>query len=230
MAVKVSDQTRKIIHLAVAGPATLTRLDPVLPEKASGLAPRGVRMGSMLLAKWIALRVGYTGTYSIEVILPNMLAWQAWRFITQKAGANCIPPVGLAARDVLRLEAGLPRYGHELNETIDPFTAQLDHLLDFRHDFLGRSALEELRRRPPSRRPAGLIGEARGPIPTLGSPVADSTGREIGAVTSGTFSPTLEKVIALGYVTTDTPAGAAVQVQTPTGPAAMTVTAIPFVR
>ncbi|MCY2924244.1 MAG: hypothetical protein NT031_02195 [Planctomycetota bacterium] len=229
MEVKVSDQTSKIFHLAVAGPATLQRLEPVLPEQAAGLERHGVRVGSMLLAKWIALRVGYTGTFGVEVILPNMLAWQAWRFITQKAGANCIAPVGLAARDVLRLEAGLPRYGHELNETIDPFTAGLDHLLDFGHDFLGRSALEALRGRTPSRRPVGLAGPAQGAIPTLGSPIADAAGREVGAVTSGTFSPTLDRLIALAYVTADTAPDADVTVQTPTGPVAMKVTTLPFV-
>ncbi len=230
MDLKVSDQTSKSFHLAVAGPATLKRLEPVLPEQAAGLARHGVRMGSMLLAKWIALRVGYTGTFCVEVILPNMLAWQAWRFITQKAGANCIPPVGLTARDVLRIEAGLPRYGHELNETIDPFTAGLANLLDFGHDFLGRSALEELRGRTPSRRPTGLVGAAQGPIPALGSPIADSAGHEIGTVTSGTFSPTLDRVIALAYVTTDTAPDADVTVQTPTGPVAMKVSPLPFVR
>ncbi|MCY2928302.1 MAG: hypothetical protein NTV86_02170 [Planctomycetota bacterium] len=113
---------------------------------------------------------------------------------------------------------------------MDPFAAGLGHLLDFNHDFLGRSALEALRGRTPSRRPAGLIGSAEGPIPTLGSVVADSAGREIGAVTSGTFSPTLDRVIALAHLAADTPADAEVNVQTPAGAAAMKVTALPFVR
>jgi len=229
MDVKISDQTTQTTHLAVTGPQALRLLDAVLPEKASALPPGGVKVGSLLLARYIAMRVGYSGQFCLEVILPNLLAWQAWRFITQKAGAHCTPPVGLAARDVLRIEAGLPRYGHEINETTDPFAAGLERLLDFDHDFLGRSALLERRRRPPSRRLTGLLGAADGAIPALGSAVADAGGREIGAVTSGAFSPTLQRVIAMGYVTNDTNVGTDVHVQTQDGPHAMQVTGLPFV-
>ena len=139
------------------------------------------------------------------MILPNRVAGQAWRYITEKAGGNCIAPAGAAARDVLRIEAALPRYGHELNETIDPYTAGLDHAVALNHDFIGSQALARLSQSGPARRRVGLVfssGEKpeETAIPPLGQPVFSPEGREIGAITSGTYSPTFRRIIAMAYV------------------------------
>ena len=92
--------------ITVAGPEVAELLDPLLPEKVSPL-PRGeARMGSMMIARYIAMRTGSTGQWSVEAAVPNTLVTQAWRFITEKADPP-LPPIGVAARDILRKEAGL---------------------------------------------------------------------------------------------------------------------------
>jgi len=99
---QVDDQTLKTVLFVVSGPAAAARLDPILPEPVSGLAPLAVRSGSFMIARYIAARIDYTGQWCLAVILPNILAGQAWRFITEKAGENRISPAGLAAFDTLR--------------------------------------------------------------------------------------------------------------------------------
>jgi aminomethyltransferase len=201
---KVDDQTEKTSQIALTGPAAAEVLDKVLPMKVSQLPPLAARTGSVMFARYIAMRTSYSGQWSIEVILANMMAGQAWRFITQKAGENCMPPIGLAARDVLRIEAGLARYGHELNETIDPIAAGLEKSVDFAHDFLGREALQAAKACAATRKLVGLVlqeaGAGQANIPRQGTAVSDKDGREVGAITSGTYSPTLKRAIAMAYV------------------------------
>ena len=203
---KADDQTRKSALLSVSGPMAPQLLDAVLPEKVAH-TPRGwVKMGSLLIARYIAMRTGATGQWSLEVMVPAMMASQAWRFITQKAGDNAIAPFGSAARDVLRIEAGLPRYGHELNETVDPITAGLERAVDLDHDFIGRDAVAKIKQAGPARKLVGLAAsdaDAASTIPRQGARVSRPDGREAGTVTSGTFSPTLDKPIALAYLTPD---------------------------
>ncbi|MDY6914601.1 MAG: glycine cleavage system aminomethyltransferase GcvT [Planctomycetota bacterium] len=202
---KFDDQTQRTSRIAVAGPAAEGILDAVLPAKPSAMPAGGVKVGSLMVARYIAMRTDYGGLWALEVIVPNMVAGQAWRFITERAGENCIAPAGLGARDVLRVEAGLHRYAHELNETIDPFTAGLECAVDFEHDFIGRDALLEKKKKQPAKRLVGLVlttlkgKPCETNIPKLGS-TAFQDGVDVGCVTSGTYSPTLEKTIAMAYV------------------------------
>ena len=233
---RADDQTRKSAMLSVAGPQAPKLLDAVLPEKVAH-TPRGwVKMGSLLIARYIAMRTGCTGEWSMEVMVPAMMAGQAWRFITQEAGSGAVAPFGSAARDVLRIEAGLPRYGRELNETIDPVTAGLERAVDLEHDFLGRDAVLKIKEAGPARKLVGLAASspepgARPPIPRQGARVCRPDGREAGTVTSGTFSPTLDRTIALAYVAPD--AGQiATEVRVEIGPDqhAFEVVSFPFFR
>ena len=136
---KVDDQTFKTSMITVAGPGAMEVLDPLLPHKASQLARRQVKTGSMLVARYIAMRTGSTGLWSMQVMLPNMLVRQAWRYITQKAGESCLPAIGTAAQDTLGRRAGVPGPADFAGK--DPITAGLSRLVDFDHDFLGRAAL-----------------------------------------------------------------------------------------
>ncbi len=207
--VKVDDQTEMTCQVAVAGPSAAAMLDAFLPEKVSGLSRRQVRVGSLLVARYIAMRSGYSDLWSVEVILPNMFASRAWDFATQTAGENAIPPAGEAARDVLRIEAGLPAYGHEIDQTVDPATAGLMYLVNTDKDFLGRDAVRKLCEAGPKRRlvgiasdlPDGAAGEQV--IPRMGMSVLRPDGSNAGAVTSGTYSPNLDKLLLLAYVTPD---------------------------
>lgn len=202
---KVDDQTDKTSLLAVAGPETPKILDAVLPFQVGHLAAGAVKFGSILIARYIAERISAGGLWTARVSVPMMMAGQAWRFITEKAGENAVPPAGMLAWDILRLEAGQPRYGYELNEMIDPITAGLEAAVNFNHDFIGAEALRKIQATGPARRRVGLVLEApsgadRPVVPAMGTPVMDADGNEIGAVTSATLSPTLEKVIAMAYV------------------------------
>ena len=222
--VKVDDQTDKTTMISVTGPAAAKVLDAVLPEKASHLPTGTARTGSLLIAKYIVYISSDSGQWGMNVTVPNMAAGMAWDFITKKAGVNALPPVGLAARDVLRMEAGGLRYGHELNETIDPVTAGLEGLVCVGKTFIGSDAVAACRARGSARKLVGLqmvaqggascasghaegcncgAGEAARIIPRQGAAVWSAAGREVGAVTSGTYSPTLDKVIAMAYVSGD---------------------------
>lgn len=212
---KVDDQTFKTSLLAVEGPEAAGILDAVLPFKASAIADGAVKFGSLMIARYIAERTSFSGEWGVQVQVPNMLAGQAWRFITASAGTNALPPVGLAAWDVLRIEAGRPRYGHELNETVDPFCAGLERLLDLEHDFLGQDVLEKLRACSAASRLVGLVllpdeppetPPPPGSIPHLGEPVLAPDGSEVGQVTSGTYSAAMEKTIAMAQVASDSAA------------------------
>jgi len=242
--VKIEDYTEKTCQLSVVGPDAPGILDAVLPEKTADLPDGAVKAGSFMIARYVAVRQSLCGVWGLDVILPTMLGGMAWDFITKKAGDNAIQPVGLSAWDVLRTEAGTPAYGRELNETIDPITAGLADKIDFSRDFIGASALAEIRRRGPVRKLAGLVldgpngcrpqGETNAmpeatAIPRQGSPVFDATGAEVGAIASATFSPGLDAVIATIYVAPGVAPGDKVSVELPQARCAAHVVTLPFV-
>ncbi len=163
--VKIDDQTDKNVRLDVIGPAAGKILDAVLPFRVSELPPGAVLEGSMLVVKYVAVRADLGSLWGAQVILPALLAGRAWNYITIKAGDRAIKPAGMAALDILRIEEGVCRYGHEINETIDPLTAGLEKLVDLRHDFVGKEAISRLWGRPPARRRVRLaVAPERSPL------------------------------------------------------------------
>jgi aminomethyltransferase len=235
-AASVDDQTAGTSMLAVTGPEAPGRLQAVLPFPVVGTRPGEASMGSFLVARYISDRVDFAGVWGLTVQLPNMLAGQAWKYITARAGANAIGPAGMAAWDVLRIEAGLCRYGHEMNETVDPLSLDLADEVDFDHDFLGRDALNAVRNRPSRRTLAGLTldppeGRERARIPVQGTPVLGADGVEVGTVTSGTFSAALGRPVALALLAPSPGAdGAPLTVAFPGGHAPAKAATLPFVN
>jgi aminomethyltransferase len=168
---------------------------------------------------------GYTGEDGIEIHVPAEHAPALWRELLAAGAA----PAGLGARDTLRLEAGLPLHGHELGPGITPLQAGLGWVVRFdKGDFRGREPLERERERGVARRLRGLLVDGRRP-PRTGYPVLDGDGNPIGEVTSGNFSPTLERAIALAFLPPDTTDGAGVQVEMRGTPVPATVVKPPFV-
>ncbi len=145
-------------------------------------------------------RTGYTGEDGFEVFCRPEDAEAVWDALTSAGAAAGLIPAGLAARDTLRLEAGMPLYGNELGPDVTPFEAGLGRVVKFDKpgDFVGREALAARAASGPTRQLAGLVISARR-IPRHGYPVLVS-GKNRGTVTSGAPSPTLGQPIAMAYL------------------------------
>lgn len=150
--------------------------------------------------KCIVSRTGYTGEDGFEVYCKNAGASELWDAVWEAGRKHELNPAGLGARDVLRLEASMPLYGHELSRELTPLQAHLDRFvsLDKEVDFNGREALKKQKEVGMDRMLFGLEMLERG-VPREGYPVHHE-GREIGWVSSGSFAPTLEKFIAMAFL------------------------------
>jgi len=195
--VRPMSQGRSI--LAVQGPKSAELLDAALDTKVSSLGRFDIvpvrERGSPC---WIA-RTGYTGSDGFEAFVPDAQAVRLWEKLLDKGAAIGARPVGLGARDTLRLEAGLRLYGIDMDETTTPYEAGLGWTVAIHKAFfLGKDALVQQKANGVAR---SLIGfeMTQGPVPRHGCGLFVD-GRQVGSVTSGTFSPTLNKPIGMGYV------------------------------
>jgi aminomethyltransferase len=219
----VEDITATRAVLAVPGPAARERLASVSPEAAA--VPRF----EVARVTWdgmdcVVAGTGYTGEDGVEIHVPAEHAPALWRAVV---GAG-VTPAGLGARDTLRLEAGLPLHGHELGPGITPLQAGLGWVVRFdKGDFRGREPLLAEKERGVTRRLRGLLVDGRRP-PRAGYAVTRD-GAPIGEVTSGNFSPTLERAIALAFLPPDTEDGAEVAVDLRGTATPATVVKPPFV-
>ncbi len=142
---------------------------------------------------------GYTGSGGFEIYCKNTEVEQVWNKVMQ-AGANYgIKPIGLAARDTLRLEMGFCLYGNDIDDTTSPIEAGLGWITKFTKEFTNSEALKKQKEHGTERRLIAFELDERG-IPRQGYDIVDSNGNKIGVVTSGTMSPSLKKGIGLGYV------------------------------
>ncbi len=212
--------TRAIV--AVQGPDARRRVEAVVSEAAS--VPRfGVREVEWRGAALVVAGTGYTGEDGMEFAVPADVADAFWQAVLD-AG---VVPAGLGARDTLRLEAALPLHSHELGPGITPLQAGLGWVVAWdKGPFRGRAPLEEERRRGPHRRLAGLLGRGRQP-PREGCAVMVE-GSVAGEVTSGNFSPTLERGIALALLPPGLEVGTDVEVDVRNRSLAASVTKLPF--
>ncbi|HDQ26206.1 MAG TPA: glycine cleavage system aminomethyltransferase GcvT [bacterium] len=144
--------------------------------------------------KHIISRTGYTGELGYEIYIPNGKAAALWREILK---SEAVKPAGLGARDILRLEAGLPLYGNELTPEITPFEAGFERFINFERDFFGRDALVKKREEKGGKKLFGFEVDSRR-TPRHGNKITVN-GEEKGIVTSGAFSPHLNKGIGFGY-------------------------------
>ena len=147
----------------------------------------------------LVARTGYTGEPGCEVVLRGELAGPLWDRLLEAGATAC----GLGARDTLRLEMGYPLHGHELSREVTPYEARMGWAVKLDHDFVGRDALAAARERGPGRRLWGLQVQGRRPLRQ--DLVVRHEGTQVGVVTSGSFSPTLQVGIGLAYL--DDPLG-----------------------
>ncbi len=209
--VTVDDVSFDTALIAVQGPDSrelLCRLD-VLNGLAGQIAELGFYTCFTVAGpagEWIISRTGYTGEHGYEVYLPNAAAVAAWQELMDKGADLGVAPIGLAARDTLRFEVCYCLYGHELTEDITPLEAGIGWAIRLKKDeFIGRAALAGQKAAGIPRRLICLEVTGRG-IARQGAKVLDGD-REVGVVTSGTYSPTLKKALALALVQSDTPEG-----------------------
>ena len=185
--------------LAVQGPLALTKLEPVLGA-ATVASVRALKPFHALEADGLFVaRTGYTGEDGVEIMPPAAEAPTFW----DRLLAAGVAPCGLGARDTLRLEAGMSLYGSDMDETTTPLVSGLGWTVAWEpkdRDFIGRAALERQRTTGVSQTFVGLVLEERGVLRSH-QHVYDGD-REIGLTTSGTFSPTLNRAIALARVST----------------------------
>jgi aminomethyltransferase len=201
--------------IAAQGPQARARVAEVLPESlrvpAMALEPFfAAETGDSDAGDWFVARTGYTGEDGFELMLPATQAPALWRTLVE-AG---LTPCGLGARDTLRLEAGMNLYGQDMDETVGPLESGLAWTVAFdpaERDFVGRAILETQRGRPDLRRFVGLVMKGRGVL--RGHQKVYAGDREVGEITSGGFSPTLERSIALARVAADAGAALAVDIR-----------------
>ena len=146
-------------------------------------------------------RTGYTGSPGIEIMGPKEMASTIWNEILKLDSR--IKKAGLGARDSLRLEAGFPLYGNELSEKITPLNASLARFIDFNKDFLGKDALLKLMNNRIDYKLGGIITPDKRYIPRQNAPLFTKDGEKAGYVSSGGYSPVLEKGIALAFIKTE---------------------------
>ena len=196
------DRTEKTAMFAVQGPKAIETLQPLFDQPLEPLRYYHLTMGRILgRIDAVLSRTGYTGEDGFEVSVGAGSALELWNTLLESGKPHGIQPCGLGARDTLRLEAGMPLYGHELSETIDPYTAGIPWAVKLdKGDFVGREALVSKKLNPTFRR-IGLILDSRRIARQDASVLSGD--REVGRVTSGTFSPTLQVSVAMALVSTE---------------------------
>jgi aminomethyltransferase len=231
---EVRDETASTGLIAIQGPNGAGILSTVTDLDLAGMRYYAGAYGTVAGCRvWVA-RTGYTGEDGFEIFCAPADCERIWMALTQAAEAllgsgdpDGLAPAGLAARDTLRLEAGMPLYGNELGRNMTPYEAGLGRVvrLDKPSDFVGRKALAARSEEGPRQMLIGLVAKSRR-VPRHGYPVMSRTGRQAGVVTSGARSPTLRTSIAMAYVETDATTPFGIDIRGSEEPAE--VTELPF--
>ncbi|WP_446033868.1 glycine cleavage system aminomethyltransferase GcvT [Streptomyces olivaceus] len=200
---EVRDDRDAYALLAVQGPEASGILKGLTDADLDGLKYYAGLPGTVAGVPALIARTGYTGEDGFELFVQPAYAVELWEALTRAGEGVGLVPCGLSCRDTLRLEAGMPLYGHELSTALTPFDAGLGRVVKFEKegDFVGRAALAEAAsqaEQSPPRVLVGLVAEGRR-VPRAGYQVV-SGGAVVGEVTSGAPSPTLGRPIAMAYV------------------------------
>ena len=197
--VSVRNITAKIAMIACQGPRAQDALQPLADRDLSEIKPFRIRAARVNGARSLIARTGYTGEDGFEIMTPSADAAALWRALMERGAAAC----GLGARDVLRLEAGLPLHGNDIDTSTNPYEAGLGGFVEPDRDgYAPGAALRRLRDEPPSRRLVGFKMLERG-VARQGYPILSEAGRRIGEATSGGPSPTLGANIGMGYLASE---------------------------
>ena len=193
-AVSMIDRTETTALIACQGPDAVQIIDSLCEGAASAVRPFAWKEVNLAAKPVMIGRTGYTGEDGFEVVCQTRDAVLIWNSLMDTGALPC----GLGARDVLRLEAGLPLHGHEIDESTSPIEAGLTRFVRFDKEYVGSAVLAQQNEDGTERKLVGLT------VPGRSAPRADYSilhqGEIIGRVTSGSYSPTLDTSIAMGYV------------------------------
>ena len=217
--------------LAIQGPKAVEAMQSITSVDLSAIKFYNFVVGDFAGVDHVIISAtGYTGSGGFEIYCKNSEVQQVWDKVLEAGADFGIKPIGLAARDTLRLEMGYCLYGNDIDDTTSPFEAGLGWITKFTKEFVNSENFAKEKAEGSKRKLIAFQMEERG-IPRAGYPILDADGNEIGKVTSGTMSPSLSKGIGLGYVTTefskvDTP----IQIKIRKNSVLATVVKLPFCK
>jgi aminomethyltransferase len=199
--VRLTDRSDEVSLLAVQGPKSLETLAPLTSANLAGLEYYHHLRGTLAGVDMTISRTGYTGELGFELYFPSDRATgeKVWNAVMEAGTKFGIGPIGLGARDTLRLEMGFCLYGHDIDQTTNPIEAGLSWITKTeKGDFVGRGPVVAMKTAGPARKLVGFVLADKA-FPRQGYRLV-AGGTQIGTVTSGTFSPTLDRGIGMGYV------------------------------
>jgi aminomethyltransferase len=225
----INNQSDNYSLLAVQGPKSIELLQELTVVNLSEIKYYNFKIGNIAGVEDVILsRTGYTGEIGFELYIKNESVKQVWEAIFTTSIE--IKPIGLAARDTLRLEKGFCLYGNDINDTTSPIEAGLGWITKFTKEFINHKQLKDQKEGSATRKLVGLEVVDKG-IARNGYPIVDENGSEIGIVTSGTMSPTLNKAIAMAYVPKElSKVGSTVYIQVRKKQIKAEVVALPFLK
>lgn len=186
--------------LAIQGPKAVEAMQSITPVDLAAIPFYHFETGEFAGVQDIIISAtGYTGSGGFEIYCKNEDAKQVWDKVFEAGADFGIKPIGLAARDTLRLEMGYCLYGNDIDDTTSPIEAKLGWITKFTKDFVNAEALKKQKEDGPERKLVAFELTEKG-IPRQGYDIVDGEGSKIGNVTSGTMSPSLGKGIGMGYV------------------------------
>lgn len=199
--VEIADLTDSTSMIAIQGPASQTITSKITKIDLTSLRYYFFTSGEIVgIPNLMISRTGYTGEDGFEIYAESEDIGKIWSALLDAGQSAGIAPIGLGARDTLRLEAGMPLYGHEIDDNTNPLEAGLGWAVKFvpGKDFIGRRPLEEIQAKGPSRKLVGFTTESKR-VPRQGYPVIEND-KEVGRICSGSPSPTLNTNIGTGYI------------------------------
>ena len=196
--VKVTNSSREFAKLDIQGPNSKKILQQITDFDLNELSFYTFKEGNLIGFPGIISQSGYTGELGYEIYFPWNAASEVWDKLLELGKEDGIKPIGLGARDTLRLECAMNLYGHEMDENKTPLEARYAWVCDFEKDFIGKEAILAQKEKGVPSKLVGFEmvdrGIARNPYKVF------KNGEEIGYVTSGTMSPTLKKALGLSYI------------------------------
>jgi aminomethyltransferase len=217
--------------LAIQGPKAVEAMQSLTSHDLSEIKFYNFVVGDFAGIEHVIISAtGYTGSGGFEIYCKNSEVKQIWDKVMEAGSDFGIKPIGLAARDTLRLEMGYCLYGNDIDDTTSPIEAGLGWITKFTKDFTNCKALEEEKRHGPKRKLVAFELDERG-VPRHGYDIVDGQGKKIGEVTSGTMSPSLGTGIGLGYVPTIfADVGSKINIQIRKNAVPATVMKLPFYK